>query len=814
MLVSWKWLNELVEIKKTPEEVATLLTMSGIEVERITFGQIDSVNLKVGLLNEITKHPQADKLVICRVEIGDGEERTIVTGASNVVVGQKVPVALPGAVLADGKKIEKAVLRGVMSEGMLCSAAELGMDVEKIPAEQKKGIYILPDTVSVGDNVVEVLNLDDVVLELELTPNRADCLGMLNIAREVAALTGSKLKLPLVKGSEEGHECAQMAHVNIEAEDLCKRYVARVIKDIQIAPSPLWLQLRLMAVGVRPINNVVDVTNYVMMEMGQPLHAFDYDCVQEKKIIVRKARANEELVTLDDQLRKLSPEMLIIADTEKPIAIAGVMGGLETEVTTQTKTILLEAAFFNGASVRRTSRALGLRSEASLRFEKGVDVEQVRLAADRAVQLLQEIGAGTPIEGCVDCYPVQEERRPIKLRIEKVNQVLGTALPLETMEEILKTLQIKVVEKNKEGWLFLPPSYRRDLVYEVDLIEEIARLYDYDKIQTTLPEGVTTQGRRTVEQKLRYKLRKIMVRQGLFEVLNYSFINPQQLGFLGIPKEHSWREVVTIQNPLSEEQGIMRTTLLPGLLSTVQRNVNNRNKNLKFFELGKVYFAHGFPAEKKLPTEKWMLAAVSTGKKEKSWAYEAEKYDFYYLKGVVENLMEGLGYTASDLVWEVVTDLPGFHPSRTVLIKFNGKKIGVLGEIHPLVLEKYEIEQRVAVLNIDVEKLWAEEVERKTFVAPLTKYPAVTRDLAIVVPEEVVAGAVNRLIKKQGGDWLQEVRLFDLYRGEQIQEGYKSLAFSLTWQAPHKTLTDEEVNNLHQKIEDALQKEFNADLRH
>ncbi|MDD4145953.1 MAG: phenylalanine--tRNA ligase subunit beta, partial [Clostridia bacterium] len=639
MLVSWKWLNELVEIKKTPEEVADLLTMSGIEVEGITSMSLDSKNLKVGLLEEVNKHPQADKLLICRVDIGGGEKRTIITGAANVAVGQKVPVALPGAVLTGGKKIEQAILRGVVSEGMLCSAEELGIDVDKIPAEQRKGIYIFPAAVSVGDDVVKVLNLDDVVLELELTPNRADCLGMLNIAREVAALTGGNLHLPVVKGSQEGQECARMTRVDIEAADLCKRYVARLIKDIQIAPSPLWLQQRLMAVGVRPINNVVDVTNYVMMETGQPLHAFDYDRLQGKRIVVRKARENEELVSLDGQLRKLVPEMLVIADAEKPVAIAGVMGGLETEVTTATKIILLEAASFHGASVRRTSRALGLRSEASLRFEKTVDIEQVRLTADRVVQLLAQIGAGTPVEGCVDCYPVQEEKQPIKLRVKKVNQVLGTALLPEIMEEILKALQIKVVEKNQEGWLLLPPSYRRDLEYEVDLIEEIARLYDYDKISTTMPEGVTSQGMRTAEQKLRYKMRKTMVAQGLFEVINYSFINLQQLDSLGIPNGDPLRETITIQNPLSEEQGMMRTTLLPGLLATVQRNLNKRNKNLKFFELGKVYFADGFPAKKKLPTEKWMLAAVSTGEKVKSWAYEAEKYDFYYLKGVVENLL-------------------------------------------------------------------------------------------------------------------------------------------------------------------------------
>jgi phenylalanyl-tRNA synthetase beta chain len=815
MLVSWKWLNELVEIEQTPEEIANLLTMSGIEVEGIISSEIDlhTQFLKVGLIEEVTKHPQADKLVICKLDVGDGQSRIIVTGASNVQAGQKVPVALPGAVLVGGKMIKPAVLRGVASDGMLCSADELGIEVDKIPPEQRTGIYILPDDVAIGADVVKVLNLDDVVLELGLTPNRADCLGMVNVAREIAALTGGKLHLPQVEDSVEGGECAKLTRVDIEAKDLCQRYVARLIKDIKITPSPLWLQQRLMAVGVRPINNVVDVTNYIMMETGQPLHAFDYDCLKGKRIVVRRANEGEEIVTLDGQLRKLNPEMLVIADEERAVGIAGVMGGLDTEVTASTKTILLESAYFHGPSIRRTSYVLGLRSEASMRFEKAVDLEQARFVADRTVQLLVEIGAGTPVDGCVDCYPVREEKQPIKLRIKRVNQILGTDISPETMEEILKSLRIKIVEKNEEGWLLLPPTYRRDIELEVDFIEEIARLYDYEKIPTTLPEGTTTQGMRTAEQKLCKKIRKTMVAQGLMEVITYSFINPQQLDDLGLPDGHPLRETIAIQNPLSEEQSVMRTTLLPGLLAIVQKNINKQNKNLKLFEMGKVFYVNGFPTEKRLPTEKLFLAAVSTGEKEKSWAYQAEKYDFYYLKGVVENLLEVIGYTLNEVSFENADNLPGLHPGRSAIIKVKGKEIGVLGEVHPLTLEKLGIDQKVAMFNINVESLPIENRGHKMLVVPVTKYPAVRRDLAIVVPEEVNTGAVEALIRKKAGSRLKELRLFDLYRGEQIQEGYKSLAFSLTWQAPDKTLTDDEVKELHQKIDQALQKEFGADLR-
>jgi phenylalanyl-tRNA synthetase beta chain len=819
MLVSWKWLNELVEMRKTPEELAELLTMSGIEVEGIEYPEIELKNLKVGLIEEIKPHPDADKLAICRLNIGGGEKVTIVTGARNVCEGQMVPVALPGAVLAGGKKIESAVLRGIQSDGMLCSAEELGIDVDKIPAAQKDGIYILPDNVSIGADVVQLLDLDDVVLELGLTPNRADCLGMWNVAREVAALTGGKLRLPDVETSKDGGACANMTRIEIKNGDLCDRYVGRIIKDVEIAPSPLWMQQRLMAAGIRPINNVVDVTNYVMMETGQPLHSFDYDRLEENRIVVRRAEEGEKIVSLDGQLRTLTPEMLVIADAEKPVAIAGVMGGLETEVTEQTKTILLESASFNGPSIRRTSHALGLRSEASLRFEKSVDIQQVRLVADRAVQLLCQLGAGIAVEGCVDCHPDRAQQsvqagKTITLRIKRVNQVLGTKIKPIDMEVILKSLQITFIEKNREGWEVLPPSYRRDLEREVDLIEEIARIYSYEQIPTTLPEGATTQGARTPEQKMRYRVRKKLVAQGLMEVVNYSFISRNQIESLGFPEGHPYGDLVIVKNPLSEEQGVMRTTLLPGLLQTVKKNINKRNKNLKFFELGKVFFAGGFPEQRDLPLEEWSLGAVVTGKREKSWAYGPEEYDFYYLKGVVENLLLGLGYSAEEILFTVAHDWPGLHPGRTALIQVKGQEVGVLGEVHPLVLEKFGIEQRVTAFSLEVEKLWAEqEVSPKVLVVPVTKFPAVSRDLAILVPEDITAAAVAELIREQGNEWLKEVQLFDLYRGHQIRENCKSLAFSLTWQAPDKTLTDEEVNTFHQKIETALAERFGADLR-
>jgi phenylalanyl-tRNA synthetase beta chain len=808
MRVSWKWLNELVDINLKPEELAEVMTMSGVAVEGIEYLNKGVRGVIVGLIQEIYPHPQADKLSVCKVSVGD-VILTIVTGASNVKVGQKVPVAVPGAVLPE-KKIERAVFRGLESEGMLCSADELGMDADKLPPEQRDGILILAEECPVGADIVPLLGLDDIVLELELTPNRADCLSMINVAREVAALTGGRLKLPEIEKSGASQACEALIKINIQDQDLCKRYVGRVIEHVQIKESPLWLKQRLLAAGVRPINNIVDITNYVMMEMGQPLHAFDYDCLADKTIIVRRAADGEEITTLDGKKRELTPEMLVIADAHKPVGIAGVMGGLESEVTAQTKTILLESAYFHGPSIRRTSNALALRSEASLRFEKGVDLEQVSLAADRACQLMAQLGAGVPVEGQVDCYPHPEERYPIRLRLERVNSILGTDLGETEVEKILKALNITILERDLEGWHVFTPSYRRDLELEIDLIEEIARLNGYDKIPTTLPYGATTQGAKNAEQRLHDRISEIMVGQGLFEVITYSFINPRHLDWLYLPPGHELRQTVVVSNPLSEEQGIMRTTILPGLLETVKRNINKRNKNLKLFELGKVYLSSGFPGERKLPQEKWVLGAISTGKKEKTWAYGEENYDFFFLKGVAENIFSSLGL--GDVSFVKSENNPSLHPGRCARIIVGGKKVGFIGEVHPLVLEKYGIEQRAAVFSLYLDELIGLVSEAVRY-QPVPRFPAVTRDLAIVVPEAVEAGQVLGVIKDTGKTLLKNISLFDVYRGQQIREGYKSLAFSLTWQAEDRTLTDEEVNKLHREIEAALARELGADLR-
>ncbi len=810
MRVSWKWLNELAEFDSNPEELASLLTMSGIEVEGIESLEKGIKHVKVGLITEITDHPHADKLCICHIKIDEGQMLTIVTGATNVRPGQKVPVALVGAVLPGGKKIKEAKLRGVESSGMLCSAQELGLDADKVPAEQKDGIYILPADVPVGANIIDVLELDDVVLELGLTPNRSDCMGMINVAREVAALTGGKINLPHIKKSEQGGSCAELIKIDIEDSKLSQRYVGRIIKDVHIAPSPLWLQHRLMAAGVRPINNIVDVTNYVMMETGQPLHAFDYDTLKGKYIKVRNAAPGEVMVTLDGQQRELTPDMLVIADAERPVALAGVMGGLDTEVTGNTKTILLEAAYFNGASIRRTSLNLGLRSEASLRFEKSVDLEQVNLVADRAIQLMEELGAGKAVDGHVDCYPAPEKKEPISLRLSRINEILGTELTEQMVEDYLTALNMDITLVEKGKWSVKIPSYRRDITGEVDLIEEVARLYGYDNIPTTLPCGESTQGRKTREQKLDYRLRSELAAQGMTEIITYSFINPRHLDWVQIPANHELRETVKIKNPLSEEQGIMRTLLLPGLLDAVQTNLNKRNKNLKLFEVGKVYNSAGFPSDNKLPQEKWTLGCIATGNKEKSWRYGEEEYDFYYLKGSIENLFETL--RIDDYVFVKSQELPWLHPGRTATIEVKGKEVGYIGEVHPLVLENYEIEQKVVAVQLDLDLLM-ETAQDKLSYKSIGKFPAVTRDLAVVVPEEVEARSVEKLIASVGKKLLVRIKLFDVYRGKQIAEGHKSLAFSLSWQAPDKTLTDEEVNNYHKNIEQVLDKEFGGDIR-
>lgn len=817
MRVSWNWLKELVEIDKTPQEIAELMTMAGVEVDSVEPLSEGISGVVTAEIISVEKHPQADRLVVCRMNLGGGKTADVVSGAPNLAAGQIVPLALPGAVLAGGKKIEKSNFRGIESAGMLCSAEELGMDTDKLSAEDKEGIYILPEETPVGQDALRLLGLDDVILELGLTPNRSDCLGMINVAREVASLTGGKLKLPAIEVSGAKGECAELTSVEIKEPALCKRYVARLLKNIKVDKSPLWLRQRLLAAGIRPINNIVDVTNLVMLELGQPLHAFDYDKLAGNRIVVRKPAPGEKLVTLDGQDRALAPDMLVIADAKDPVGLAGVMGGLETEVTESTKTILLEAAFFNGPNVRRTSQALGLRSEASIRLEKEVDLEQVPFANDRAIQLMAQLGAGIPVAGHVDCFPNPEERKIIVLRLERIRQILGVDVASEVVERILSLLQIKIMNKDTDSWevntwTVIAPSWRRDIQLEEDLIEEVARLHGYDKVPTTLPVGPTTQGARTWTQTVRAKTVELMSMQGLYQVLTFSFINPRHLEWLQLPEKDALRDIIPVANPLSEEQGIMRTTLLPGLLEVVRRNINQRNKDLAAYELGKVYFNAGFPVKASLPQEKYILAAAATGASEKSWAAPAQEYDFFYLKGVLENLFSRLGLSADNIAFHAARDIPYLHPGRAARIFINNREAGWLGEIHPLVLENYGLDQPTAAFALDMELL-TETADEKIVYRTIPRYPAVTRDLAVLAPEQVEAETIIALIKEKGRGWLQQVRLFDLYQGKQIEAGFKSLAFALTWQAEDRTLTDEEVNSLHQEILLSLSEKAGAQLR-
>jgi len=807
MRVSYKWLGEYVDLSRTtPEELADKMTMSGVAVEHLDYLGEGIKNVVVGRLEKIEKHPDADKLVVCLVEAGTGELIQIVTGASNVREGHVVPVALVGAELPGGLKIKRSKLRGVESAGMLCSGQELGLDEKNLPEESRKGILILPADTPVGKDIKEVLGLDDVVLELELTPNRADCLSMVGVAREVAAVLGVEFRPPVIEVAETGDNVVGLARIDIEDTELCKRYAARIFRNVKIGPSPQWMQQRLQAAGMRPISNIVDITNYVMLELGQPLHAFDYDTLGGQQIIVRRAKAGEEMVTLDNNLRKLDPGMLIIADAKVPVAIAGVMGGLETEVTDKTKTILLESAYFDGASIRRTSRKLGLSSEASKRFEKGIDLGGCVMAADRAAQLLVEMGAGEVVGGVIDNCVTKVKERVINLSLERVGLILGIDIPKETIVDILKGLGFGVEDLGAQLAVQVP-TRRNDLTLEEDLVEEVARLYGYNNIPTTLPDGPATQGAKTSSQQVRDLIRETILSCGLTEVLTLSFSNQKLLDNLRVPPGDSLRQAVVLQNPLSEEQSMLRTTLLPGLLEVSARNYARRVKDIAIFELGNTFEP---TADGKLPNEHLAIAGLVLGQTPQTWYGKPQVMDFYYLKGILETLASTLGLP--DVSYVAESGNPSFHPGRTANVLVGGKKAGIIGQLHPDVVENFGLAGEIYAFQLDADIL----VEKANMVKkyqPLAKFPGVDRDMAFTVDRKVEAGRIMEIIRANGGKLLQDVTIFDVYQGQQIKEGYKSMAFSLKYQAPDRTLTDEEVNQIQAKIEAKLAEEIGAQLR-
>lgn len=807
MKVSYNWLKQYVNLEGvTPEDLAEKLTRSGVEVESVEYRNKGVTNIVIGHVVEKSKHPDADKLNVCQVDVGEPERLQIVCGAANVDAGQKIVVSTVGAELPGGLKIKKAKLRGVESHGMICSAKELGMNDKLLPKSQQEGIMVLPEDSEVGKDAIAYLGLDDVVLELGLTPNRSDCLSMTGVAYEVAAILEREVKLPDLTVEEKEDAMTGRVQVSIEAPEHCSLYSARLISNVKLGSSPLWMQSRLMAAGIRPINNIVDITNYVMLEQGQPLHAFDYSQVNEGNIVVRLAETGEKLTTLDEAERTLDSEMLLITDGVKPIGIAGVMGGANSEVNEQTTTILLESAHFTGTSIRKTAKKLGLRSEASLRFEKEVDPEGVIKALNRAAQLMVELAGGTVYKGIVQEKTKEQERPVVSLRLERLNGLLGTDLNMEQAAAIMTRLCFEFKQENDQLQVEVPLR-RQDITREVDLIEEVARLHGYDHIPTTLPAGPTTRGSLTEFQAWQRKIRQVLTGAGLYEVSTYSFTNENIMyDFSSLYRE---TKGIRLSMPMSEERSLLRVNLLPHLAETTTYNKNRQNHDLAIFEMGRVFISDE-DSLTQLPEEKLGIAGLLTGQwTSDHWAKKAEPVDFYTAKGILELLFDNLGL--EEVIYQQADGLKGMHPGRTAEILIRGERIGFVGQIHPELQKKYDIDESY-VFQIDMEKMFASRKEMSEYKA-LPKYPASTRDLAIVVDASVSAGSLKKVIGEQAGSLLESVELFDVFTGEKIGSGKKSLAFALVYRNPEATLTDQEVNEAHDKVLQALSTQFGAELR-
>jgi len=796
MLVPLKWLKDYVDIDISTKELANKLTMTGTKVEAIEDIGKDIQNVVVGKILSVDSHPNADKLVICKVDVGN-DVIQIVTGAPNVQAGQLVPVALHGALLPGGIKIKTGKLRGELSQGMLCSGEELGLTDADYPGAEVDGIMILNEDYPLGMDIKEALQLGGEVIEFEITSNRPDCLSVLGIAREAAVATKKTVKYPKIEVQKGIGSVKEEASVIVEDAKLCPRYCARVVKDVKIGPSPLWMRRRLAAAGVRPINNIVDITNYVMLELGQPMHAFDIDKVAQKTIIVRRARNGETLTTLDNQERKLDENTLIIADPEKPIALAGVMGGLDTEITDQTKNILFESALFDGGVVRSTAKRLGLRSEASSRFEKGLDIVNAEIALNRAVQLVQELGIGTVVEGMIDVCHGSLEMQTLEVPWKRINKLLGIELTVEEICDILKSLEFKV-EYTSDILKVGVPSFRRDIEGVADLAEEVARIYGYNNIPMTLMEHSVAQASRTRKQILMDLAKETLAGAGLYEIVTYSFTSPKVYETIGFKKEE-YPPVVKIANPLGVDQSIMRTTLIPSVLEVLSRNFNRRIDDCRVFEIANVYIPKSTSADE-LPDEVPTLVIGEYG----------EGVDYYTIKGQVEVLLDVFGVMPK--IKFVPGTHPSFHPGRTADIMLDKEKIGVIGEIHPKVAKNYKLENRVLVGELNLEQLIEYANTDKKYI-PLPKYPAVTRDIAIVVDKKILSGEIEEIILKKGGRLLEKVELFDVYEGNQIPEGYKSMAYALSFRASDRTLKDEEVDELVDKIISELADKIDARLR-
>lgn len=802
------WIKAYVpDLDVSIQEYVDAMTLSGTKVEGYVKLDQDLDKIVVGKILKIEKHPDADKLVICQVQVTkEGETVQIVTGANNISEGDVVPVVLVGGRVAgghDGKltpggiKIKKGKLRGVESYGMLCSIEELGSDNNMYPDAPEDGIYIFSsnpayNNLEIGSSAIEALGLTDVVFEYEVTSNRVDCFSIVGIAREVAATFNKDFIPPVITETGNGdskERASDFIDVEIEDPDLCSRFVARVVKNIKIGPSPLWMQQRLAACGIRPINNIVDITNYVMEEFGQPMHAYDLSTIRGNKIIVRRGEDGDTFQTLDGQDRKIDSSILMICDDEGPVGIAGIMGGENTKITDQMDTLLLEAACFDGTNIRLSGKKLGLRTDAAAKFEKGLDPNTAMLAINRACQLIEELGAGEVVSGAVDAYPRVRNERRVSFNPDRTNDILGTDIPKETMIEYLNRLELKYDENTGE---VIVPTWRQDIESQADLDEEVARFYGYDKIPTTLPKGGATTGRRPFNMQIENIARDIAEMAGFSESMNYSFESPKVFDKLLIPEDSELRRTVVISNPLGEDYSIMRTSPINGMLTSLSRNYNHRNKDVRLYELANIYIAKELPL-KELPDERKQFTLGMYG-----------EGDFYDLKGIIEVFLEKIGLKGR-IEYSPNTDKPFLHPGRKADLIYDGKVIGYLGEVHPEVADIYEIGTRTYIGVLDLPEI----LPYATFdikYEGIAKYPAITRDISMVMKKEILAGDVEEIIRSKGGRLLESCHLFDIYEGEQIEKGYKSMAYSIRFRDKERTLKDEDVNPIMDKILEELGK--------
>lgn len=794
MLVPLKWLRDYVDIDIDTQEFADMMTMTGSKVEKVDFFGKETNGVEVCKILEIEQHPDADRLKVTKVEVANGEILQIVTNATNIKVGNYVPVARIGAVLPGDFKIKKGKLRGVLSEGMFCGAEELTIPSAFVEDHKKDGIYILDhqDSFELGMDVRDVLGINDALIEFEITSNRPDCRSIIGIAREAAVTLGKELKYPEIKVQA----CDEEMSFEIDIQtDLCKRYCGRVVKDVKVGPSPYWMQRKLIEAGMRPISNIVDITNYVMLELGQPLHAFDLDDIKYNKMTVKMAEEGEKFTTLDGVERTLTSDMLVIGNQDKTLDLAGIMGGENSEIKDTTTSIFIEGASFAKENIRATSKKLGLRTEASSRFEKGIDINLAEEAVNRACQLIEELGCGTVLNGMLDYYPQKEEVQKVTVNPVRINKLLGVNVPMDQFINILESLEFKCNLVSSEVLELEVPTFRLDITEDADILEEIARIYGYDNIPSASLEGNATAGVKTEKQKFIDNVKSNSIACGLNEILTYSFVSPRGVDKINLPADDEKRNFVKIMNPLGEETSVMRTTLIPNMLDVISTNISHKVEEVSAFECGNTFIPQeGLPIE----TKKYCVGMYG------------KEVDFFVLKGVIESVLNNVGLKGYEIEPET-TNLT-FHPGRCAKIVYNNIYIGNFGELHPDVIENYNLGQRVYVAEINIDTVFENLNLTKSY-NPLPKYPSTSRDIALIVKDEVFVKQIEDIIKANGEDLVESYKLFDVYKGAQIEEGHKSIAYSITYRSKDKTLTDEDVAKVHEKILSELSEKLNANLR-